>query len=708
LPRFCLSFLAIWRGKIDDGADKLLSMDWGKNAQASRKSLRRSRPRSAALIVPLEPRTYFTTTTIMPLGDSITQGWDGHDSYRYDLWSSLAQAGYDIDFIGSQNAIGSGSAPHVNSYDPNHEGHAGWSANQLRDNAANFATLNHPDIVLLHIGTNDVSESQPPAEIIDEVGGIIDNLRTVVPDVTVLLAQIIPAAGFVTATQNFNNLIPGLVSSKNTAQSPVLMVDQFTGFNPATDTFDGTHPNATGEGKMAAQWYTALQNLLPAPPPLPVGTYLSDLTPTSAANGWGPIQNDRSNGENGAADGSTILLAGTPYRKGLGVHAASDVTYNIAGGGYTDFVADLGVDDEVGSAGSVVFQVYIDNVLKYTSPTLTGSSATVPISIPIPGGSSNLRLVLNDAGDGTSADHGDWAMARLLTIPPTTPLITGIDNDSGASSSDGITSDRTLILSGTADPNNTVTITRIGSGVIGAAIADGTGAWSFDYTATTLADGTYQFTAQAADALNRPSAVSTPFNITIDATRPTVGSPDFHYLTSQSVTVVFSEDIGAYAPTATEAILANLTGASNIALAVNYDGATRTATFTFPQGLLADGNYRLTLKAGSGFDRAGNSLQEDFTFDFFLLGGDANHDRTVNEIDLGIISTHWNTSGNDYSQGDFNYDGAVNVADFKIFANHWQTTLQQPVDPAPISSTAPTSPSSSSARRRTRNVSVVS
>jgi lysophospholipase L1-like esterase len=681
-------------------------MGWGKNAQACRGSLRRSRPRSAARIVPLEPRTYFTTT-IMPLGDSITQGWDGHDSYRYDLWSALAQAGYDIDFIGSQNAIGSGSAPHVNSYDPNHEGHAGWSANQLRDNAASFATLHHPDIVLLHIGTNDVSESQPPAEIIDEVGGIIDNLRTVVPDVTVLLAQIIPAAGFVTATQNFNDLIPGLVASKNAAQSPVLMVDEFTGFNTATDTFDGTHPNATGEAKMAAQWYTALQNLLPAPPPLPTGTYLSDLTPSSAVNGWGPIQNDRSNGENGAADGSTILLAGVPYRKGLGVNAASDIAYNIAGGGYTDFVADLGVDDEVGSAGSVVFQVYIDNVLKYTSPTLTGSSATVPISIPIPGGSSSLRLVVNDAGDGTGADHADWAMARLLTIPPTTPLISGIDTDSGDSSSDAITSDRTLILFGTADPNNPVTITRLGSGVIGSAIADGSGAWSFDYTATALVDGTYHFTAQAADALNRSSGVSAAFDVTVDGTRPTVGSASFQYLTSQSVTVVFSEDVGTYAPGATEAVLTNRTTASDLTLAVNYDGATRTATFTFPQGLLADGNYRLTLKAGSLPDRAGNALLEDFTFDFFLLGGDANHDRAVNQIDLGIFSTHWNTTGNDYSQGDFNYDGVVDVADFKILSDHWQTTLQQPVEAAPISSASPAHPSSS-ARRRSRNISLIS
>jgi fibronectin type 3 domain-containing protein/lysophospholipase L1-like esterase len=380
---------------------------------------------SPAVFDTLESRQLLAAVKIMALGDSITAGWSGHDSYRYRLYSSLAQAGYDVNFVGTRNTIGSGTAPHANSFDPDNEGHAGWMADQIQSSIAGWANTYKPDIVLLHIGTNDISVSQAASGIIAEVGGIIDNLRSVVPNVKILLAKIIPASGFVTQTNSFNNLIPNLISSKTSAQSPITMVDQYSGFNANSDNFDGIHPNEGGEVKMAAKWYSALQSILPAPPALPAGTYLSDLTPSSNSNGWGSYEKDRSNGENSSGDGSTILLNGTAYRKGLGVHASSDITYNITGGNYTNFVASLGVDDEVGSAGSVVFQVYINNSLKYTSPTLTGNSAAVPIDIAVPAGSTSLRLVVSDAGNGNASDHADWAMARLIqgviTPAPTAP-----------------------------------------------------------------------------------------------------------------------------------------------------------------------------------------------------------------------------------------------------------------------------------------------
>jgi hypothetical protein len=92
----------------------------------------------------------------------------------------------------------------------------------------------------------------------------------------------------------------------------------------------------------------------PPPPPPSGSTYVSDLTWTSATNGWGPVEKDRSNGGLAAGDGRTITLNGTPYAKGLGAHAASDVRYSL-GAGCTRFRADVGVDDEVGMNGSVIF-----------------------------------------------------------------------------------------------------------------------------------------------------------------------------------------------------------------------------------------------------------------------------------------------------------------------------------------------------------------
>ena len=63
----------------------------------------------------------------------------------------------------------------------------------------------------------------------------------------------------------------------------------------------------------------------------PTTSYLSDLAWTSATNGLGPVERDKSNGEAAAGDGKTITLNGTTYPKGLGANANSDIRFNIAG-----------------------------------------------------------------------------------------------------------------------------------------------------------------------------------------------------------------------------------------------------------------------------------------------------------------------------------------------------------------------------------------
>ena len=60
-------------------------------------------------------------------------------------------------------------------------------------------------------------------------------------------------------------------------------------------------------------------------------SYLSDLPYTVTANGWGPVEKDKSNGEQAAtSDGGPITLAGVVFAKGLGTHAASDVRYSMS------------------------------------------------------------------------------------------------------------------------------------------------------------------------------------------------------------------------------------------------------------------------------------------------------------------------------------------------------------------------------------------
>lgn len=59
-----------------------------------------------------------------------------------------------------------------------------------------------------------------------------------------------------------NNRIPGWAASKTTTRSSIVVVDQWTGFDPATDTNDGVHPVDSGFRKMADRWYPALTAVL--------------------------------------------------------------------------------------------------------------------------------------------------------------------------------------------------------------------------------------------------------------------------------------------------------------------------------------------------------------------------------------------------------------------------------------------------------------
>ncbi|MBN2440920.1 MAG: NPCBM/NEW2 domain-containing protein [Spirochaetales bacterium] len=115
------------------------------------------------------------------------------------------------------------------------------------------------------------------------------------------------------------------------------------------------------------------------PPAYPsANSYLSDLTPCFSRTGYGSIQKDKN------IDGNTMTLNGTSYGKGIGIHADSDIRYYLCGN-FSRFTASVGIDDETGGNGSVIFQVYRDNQKLFDSGIMTGSSSTQQIDIDTSG-----------------------------------------------------------------------------------------------------------------------------------------------------------------------------------------------------------------------------------------------------------------------------------------------------------------------------------
>ena len=83
---------------------------------------------------------------------------------------------------------------------------------------------------------------------------------------------------------------------------------------------------------------------------------------------------------------------------------------------------------------------------------------------------------------------------------------------------DGITNDNTLTLTGTAEANSTVNVYD-GATLLGSAVANGSGAWT--YTTAALADGLQILTATATDAAGNTGAASSPVGVIVDTAAPT-------------------------------------------------------------------------------------------------------------------------------------------------------------------------------------------
>ena len=203
-----------------------------------------------------------TPERIMPLGDSITQADSEHDSYRRPLFKSLELEGRSVDFVGSLSSNYRGGPPRAD-FDLDHEGHWGWRVDEILGAIRGWAEAQEPDVLLVHLGSNDVFQDQSVSSTLDELSRLIDVVRESRPDAAFLVAQIIP-----TRNSSRNRTIRELnasissLASKSTDRSKVRIVDQFTGFDPGRMTYDGVHPNAEGEIHMADRWLEALERHL--------------------------------------------------------------------------------------------------------------------------------------------------------------------------------------------------------------------------------------------------------------------------------------------------------------------------------------------------------------------------------------------------------------------------------------------------------------
>ena len=104
------------------------------------------------------------------------------------------------------------------------------------------------------------------------------------------------------------------------------------------------------------------------------------------------------------------------YERGLGMHADGELCIDLAGE-YALFEAEVGVQWQGGTAaGSVVFQVFVDDRQEFDSGVMRENDPPRPIRVSVKD-ADELRLVVTSAGDGITGDVANWLNARLLRDP---------------------------------------------------------------------------------------------------------------------------------------------------------------------------------------------------------------------------------------------------------------------------------------------------
>ncbi|MET9412627.1 FG-GAP-like repeat-containing protein [Streptomyces klenkii] len=186
---------------------------------------------------------------VMPLGDSITYGTGSSNQagYRAGLWNRLTPHTDSLEFVGS---VRNGKLP-----DPDHEGHYGWKIGALSANIDKWLPTAKPNVVLLHIGTNDMHDDYHVDTAPRRLSELIDKITSRAPDMTVLVSSLVPSAdaGTQKRIEQFNAVIPQLVAERRGKGRHVGYVDM--GAVTTNDLDDDLHPKDSGYVKMAEAFY---------------------------------------------------------------------------------------------------------------------------------------------------------------------------------------------------------------------------------------------------------------------------------------------------------------------------------------------------------------------------------------------------------------------------------------------------------------------
>ncbi|WP_145876132.1 SGNH/GDSL hydrolase family protein [Streptomyces sp. BK340] len=208
----------------------------------------------------------------MPVGDSMTIGSAGEHTWRYRLWRHLCESyGGPFTFVGPREELYDkrADAPTSHAYaepDFPRTHLAGWGEGWMHMAPLIGETVreHRPDVLLVSLGLIDLGFYTNAEQTAENVRAFVAGARAARPRIRMVLLPVIPNiraaadAPFAEQVDRFNVLLAKAVADLDEPRSPILLASPPESYDIQADTYDGTHPNASGEHRIAGAFAAAM------------------------------------------------------------------------------------------------------------------------------------------------------------------------------------------------------------------------------------------------------------------------------------------------------------------------------------------------------------------------------------------------------------------------------------------------------------------
>lgn len=204
---------------------------------------------------------------VVAFGDSLTMGKGStHGAgYRLAFLQRMAAAGYEVDMLGSSRDGPEGM-------DGDHEGYPGRGVAKLDEVSFGELRRDHPDAILLMIGTNDANEDFLHEAFRIRFSVLLD--RFLADSKVRVVVSTVPPGRYARARSNqvkvaVNEVIRAEVEKQRAAGKRIRLIDAFPLFGDPGDFVDTLHLNDASYDELGNAFADALLGLMqeyPLPP----------------------------------------------------------------------------------------------------------------------------------------------------------------------------------------------------------------------------------------------------------------------------------------------------------------------------------------------------------------------------------------------------------------------------------------------------------